>query len=180
MPDFYNIRKAYRMTQEEYLETLAKQNNVCAICGKPDTISLAVDHNHKCCPERTSCGKCLRGLLCKNCNNLLGLADDNADLLLRAVEYLRFWAASPRPAREPLPPLPHGNKGWNFSDEHRRNLSLAHKGRLLSEDHRRKLREAHARRLTTPEGIALQQAAARRPRPRRSLTNNPSATALLK
>lgn len=31
-----------------------------------------VDHNHDCCDSQKSCGKCVRGVLCKNCNHLEG------------------------------------------------------------------------------------------------------------
>ena len=53
---------------------------------------LAVDHDHGCCPGERSCGKCVRGLVCRDCNAMLGLARDNADSLRRAASYLTDWA----------------------------------------------------------------------------------------
>ena len=63
----------YRITPERYDAILASQNGCCAICGGHDGYKrLAVDHDHNCCPGRNSCGKCVRGLLCENCNHGLG------------------------------------------------------------------------------------------------------------
>jgi hypothetical protein len=49
---------------------------------------LAVDHNHQCCSSKTSCGRCVRGLLCHACNKALGLLGDDADRVVAAVVYL--------------------------------------------------------------------------------------------
>jgi hypothetical protein len=35
-----------------------------------------------------SCGNCIRGLLCQDCNFILGLAKDSTDRLLAAAKYL--------------------------------------------------------------------------------------------
>jgi hypothetical protein len=38
---------------------------------------LHVDHDHSCCPAlSTSCGKCVRGLLCFGCNTLVGRVEE--------------------------------------------------------------------------------------------------------
>ncbi|HEY0696754.1 MAG TPA: NADAR domain-containing protein [Micromonospora sp.] len=80
----YRIRQLRRfaMTPADYDQLLASQDGHCALCdtigGQAKTpagspISLAVDHDHGCCPERGwSCGRCVRGLLCGGCNGLLG------------------------------------------------------------------------------------------------------------
>lgn len=83
MPEFYRARefrremKKYGTTVEWYTEKLIEQNGICAICGHLShhhgiLQRLQVDHNHSCCDLKTkSCGKCLRGLLCADCNILL-------------------------------------------------------------------------------------------------------------
>jgi hypothetical protein len=79
----------YNLTNEKYQELLDKQNNSCKICLKSFTdITPYIDHNHECCPGQKTCGKCIRGLLCHACNNLLGNAKDNRETLLRAADYV--------------------------------------------------------------------------------------------
>ncbi len=68
------------------------QNHKCAICERPNEDSrarrLAIDHDHKCCPGRYSCGQCVRGLLCDKCNVGLGWFRDNSGLLSKAAKYV--------------------------------------------------------------------------------------------
>ncbi|GAA4462571.1 endonuclease VII domain-containing protein [Phytohabitans houttuyneae] len=69
--------RLYRLTLSRYDEILAEQGGGCGICGtltaSCDGKAFAVDHDHRCCPERQrSCGECVRGLLCGGCNGLLG------------------------------------------------------------------------------------------------------------
>jgi hypothetical protein len=80
---------------------VAEQGGSCAICGVPYEDKpghrLAVDHDHRHCPGRIGCPVCIRGLICNRCNNLLRLAQDNPDLLTKAIGYLlkgnakAFW-----------------------------------------------------------------------------------------
>jgi ribosomal protein L34E len=65
------------ITVEQYHARLNQQGHKCAIClsavagtdrnGKI-SIRFAIDHDHKCCPGKYSCGNCIRGLLCFACN----------------------------------------------------------------------------------------------------------------
>src|SRR5258708_3390846 len=70
---------------------LCAQKGVCAICKNLplENQRLCVDHDHMCCPGFKSCGKCVRGLLCHRCNTSLGKFEDNVQILLNAVEYLK-------------------------------------------------------------------------------------------
>lgn len=83
----------YRLTVEAYLALLERQGGVCGICGT-DTPgysnheSWSVDHDHACCPEARCCGKCVRGLLCHNCNMMIGHARDNPAILGAGIVYL--------------------------------------------------------------------------------------------
>ncbi len=79
----------YGISQEEYDRMLAEQGNHCAICPTPFTDQTPhIDHDHSCCPGNGSCGKCIRGLLCANCNKALGMFKDDAERLAAAIRYL--------------------------------------------------------------------------------------------
>jgi transposase-like protein len=91
----YFRRRKYGMTLEDFDELLKEQDGGCAICGeKPDENNRAnwhIDHDHKCCAGENTCGNCVRGILCPNCNPGLGQFKDSEDLLLRALLYLRKY-----------------------------------------------------------------------------------------
>lgn len=84
----YNLRQRFGISLEKYNEMHERQNGVCAICGNSEAAkrngklrALAVDH----CHETNK----VRGLLCGNCNPMIGYAKDNIQVLERAIEYLR-------------------------------------------------------------------------------------------
>ena len=85
-----NLKMNYGMTVEDYERMLAKQNGKCAICKTEDPGGprFYIDHDHSCCNGRKSCGKCIRGLLCNNCNNGLGRFKDSIESLASALAYL--------------------------------------------------------------------------------------------
>lgn len=78
------------ITLERFAAMLKAQEGRCAICQtkRPLKGQFDVDHDHSCCPGVRACGKCIRGLLCRKCNMILGLAKDNPLLLRRAAAYL--------------------------------------------------------------------------------------------
>ena len=80
----------YNMLPQNYDSMLADQGGACATCGKaPDTRPLQVDHDHSCCPQAgRSCGHCIRGLLCFQCNSTLGQVSDSVDTLKSLISYL--------------------------------------------------------------------------------------------
>lgn len=83
-----NLQRRFKITLSEYGDMLKGQGGVCAICGNSDTRSLSVDHDHSCCPGDRSCGSCIRGLLCGECNTGLGRFKDNVATMRRAIQYL--------------------------------------------------------------------------------------------
>ena len=79
----WKLEKRFGITIEAYDALLQAQNYKCVICFKPQaelTKALCVDHNH-------STGK-IRGLLCHNCNNGLGLYYDSPANLRCAANYI--------------------------------------------------------------------------------------------
>jgi hypothetical protein len=81
--------KRYGLTPEKLREMLEQQYYKCAICSKSFYEHVPhIDHDHTCCPGHTSCGDCVRGLLCQDCNRGLGQFHDAVALLRSAAEYL--------------------------------------------------------------------------------------------
>lgn len=78
----------YRLRLEDYLRLLREQGGRCAICRRRVEGHLSVDHDHRCCPGKKSCGKCVTGLLCRQCNMGLGLFGENSQTLRAAADYV--------------------------------------------------------------------------------------------
>lgn len=76
--------RQYGITIEQYT---AGRAGLCNLCNNKQ--ACAVDHDHSCCPGKSSCGKCVRGFLCAGCNSALGMLGDNLDGVMRAVIYLQ-------------------------------------------------------------------------------------------
>jgi hypothetical protein len=85
----YKFKHRYGISYQEYERLSAQQNDVCAICRKPESARhnsgairrLCVDHDHK-------TGE-IRGLLCLRCNRVLGLMYDDGQLLGDMIAYLK-------------------------------------------------------------------------------------------
>ena len=84
-----HLKYKYGVSVDKLEETLQNQSNKCAICESelPDLLTYenrrrgyAIDHNH-------DTGE-IRGILCLQCNTLLGMAKDSKEILLSAINYL--------------------------------------------------------------------------------------------
>lgn len=73
-----NPGHAYGMTGDEYWDLYRSQDGRCAVCQEQK--KLVVDHCHV--------KKHVRGLLCRECNLLLGQVKDDVEFLQRAIAYL--------------------------------------------------------------------------------------------
>lgn len=76
--------RQYRMDPGTYIALVERQGNRCALCMRQAADctgkTLNVDHCH-------ATGR-VRGLLCKNCNLLLGHVGDSKETLSRMIVYL--------------------------------------------------------------------------------------------
>lgn len=100
----FNLMRNYGITHEEYNQRLTAQNGVCALCGNPETVMqngklrpLAVDHCH-------ATGR-VRGLLCAKCNVGLGAFNDDADVMIQGVPWIRLHAQGHPALIEQLPEI---------------------------------------------------------------------------
>lgn len=77
-----DLKRNYNISLEDYNFLLKEQNNKCFVCKSQevDKKSLAVDHCHK-------TGK-IRSLLCRRCNTILGLVEENSNLLDLLKQYI--------------------------------------------------------------------------------------------
>lgn len=82
----------YGITIEQFDAMLIAQAGRCAVC--PVLLYVPqIDHDHDCCPGRKACGKCVRGLVCADCNTGLGKFRDSIVVLRSAVDYLERHAS---------------------------------------------------------------------------------------
>lgn len=87
----YHLMYKYQLTVERYDEMKALG---CHVCGEYQERNLHVDHDHNCCSEHVTCGKCVRGVLCNKCNTAVGKYDQGKirqdhpmlDKIIRYVE----------------------------------------------------------------------------------------------
>lgn len=80
----------YRLRPEQFDALIAEQEGKCGVCKELFVQTPRVDHDHSCCSGKTSCGSCIRGLLCDNCNRLVGWyeAMHNPEKVRNIVQYL--------------------------------------------------------------------------------------------
>lgn len=93
------IRK-YGVTLSDYDAMFVRQLGCCAICGKKQARAFDVDHCHD--------TKIVRGLLCTNCNRMIGHSADSPERLRRAAGYLESSRRSPTKSSRKSQPVSKG------------------------------------------------------------------------
>lgn len=81
----WHLQNKYGITHKDYLQLKESQDNKCKICGIAEehceNQRFAVDHDH-------DSGE-VRGLLCKKCNQAIGLLQDSSSFAKAAYRYLK-------------------------------------------------------------------------------------------
>ena len=93
----YGLEQKYGITVQQFEELIKLQNNRCLICDKEFELrrrgsgqspkTPVVDHDHA--------SGAVRGILCNGCNVALGAFYDSAEILARAMVYLKTAAVTP-------------------------------------------------------------------------------------
>jgi hypothetical protein len=108
------LRRDYNMTPEDYSNLLVKQDFRCKICSRHQSeckSTFCVDHSH-------TTNK-LRGLLCRDCNLMLGLFQDQISSIQAAIDYLtlettRYIPLVDRSPSKRIPGLNRGERGRHY------------------------------------------------------------------
>ena len=91
----YRLKVKYGLTVEQFEAMLEAQEYRCGLCGDDLDMDkhngVCVDHDHACCPGEKTCGRCLREILCGDCNQGLGRFKDDIAILQSAIAYLRQY-----------------------------------------------------------------------------------------
>lgn len=88
------LRRSH-LTSEQFHQMYQHQDCRCAICLTFLTYEdVRLDHDHRCCATETSCGNCVRGLLCHLCNVGLGALGDTPQRVNAALAYTMGWMRS--------------------------------------------------------------------------------------
>lgn len=74
------LKYEYGISINDYNMMIINQDGKCKICKKSSSETLSVDHCHDSLK--------VRGLLCRQCNSVIGMAKDNTDILRSAILYL--------------------------------------------------------------------------------------------
>lgn len=83
----YNRTTAHGITRLQRDALYASQGGCCGGCWEPfPDEQLQVDHDHECCPGKTSCGRCVRGLLCHGCNGRDVLAGERPARIAQDIQ----------------------------------------------------------------------------------------------
>ncbi len=83
----YNLKWKFGLTPERLAEMRAAQDSSCYLCGEPLVEGeIHIDHDRSCCRGSKSCGSCIRGLACLQCNTGIGHFGDDPNRRVRSIE----------------------------------------------------------------------------------------------
>lgn len=80
------------ITVTEYVNLLLAQDFSCALCDNPyDSYKrMHIDHDHSHCAGAYGCRECVRGLVCLQCNILVGHIENRMDVLDKYEHKYKF------------------------------------------------------------------------------------------
>lgn len=88
-------RWRYGLDAPTFLQMWLPENRACSNPNCNATTNLHIDHDHSCCETgwhekktKVSCGKCVRGWLCRSCNTSLGLMQEDPRRIEGLLRYL--------------------------------------------------------------------------------------------
>lgn len=79
-----SLKYRYNITIDEWNDLFDRQDGKCAICEIAFSMTPQVDHCHD--------TLIVRGLLCGDCNRMLGQARESASILRKGAEYLEDFS----------------------------------------------------------------------------------------
>lgn len=98
--DQINERKREYWATEVHGLTRAERNYIealqlarCAVCLDPFDDDMNIDHDHGCCPGGTSCGNCVRAVVHRRCNLIVGHYESGTLRDLELAEMAAFYLA---------------------------------------------------------------------------------------
>lgn len=86
------LANRFNLSDVDLVELHLPKNYACENLGCGSTENLHMDHDHGCCPREKggsrSCGRCVRGWLCRTCNIGLGMLQENPRKIQGLLEYV--------------------------------------------------------------------------------------------
>lgn len=82
----------HNLSYKRFMKIISRQDWSCAVCKTKlyeNINELCIDHNHLCCDKAESCGKCIRGILCRKCNMAEGLLKSDISIIENLLVYVR-------------------------------------------------------------------------------------------
>lgn len=82
----------HNISYDRFIKIISYQDWSCAVCKtklNENINELCIDHDHSCCTKADSCGKCIRGILCRKCNMAEGLLKSDISIIENLLIYVK-------------------------------------------------------------------------------------------